>query len=155
MKIQWQERDKRQWNRIESVIKFEEDKVKAQIEAQRKAVEEEETKKRAEEEAKRLEQEKQQKEQQQQRLQKEKEAQEQQQREQAEKETAEREHSEASGRSALGQTTALEDWIQARNVLKVCISVCPKSHHTDNTIAIESRTAEDGQGRQEPEISVE
>jgi nucleoporin GLE1 len=126
LKTHWQERDKRQQQRIESVIKFEEDKRKAILEAERKAKEEEERRKRAEEEAKRLEEEarrleeeRKKKEELRQRLIKEKEEQEQQQRERAERETSEKEKSESSGRNTIGLTLTLEDWSQARDTLKV------------------------------------
>lgn len=148
-KAHCQERDKRQWNRIESVIKFEEDKVKAKLEAERKAKEEEERRKQAEEEQKRLEAEKQKLEELQKRLQKEKEEQEQRQRDQEQKEALEKEKSEASGRSELGFSTASEDWTQARNVLKVG-KLATKNHVADRSTAFEIWPTQNCESGQEP-----
>ncbi|KAF4566383.1 hypothetical protein EYR36_011809 [Pleurotus pulmonarius] len=128
LKEVWDHRAKQQWQRIEGVIKQEEDKLKAKLEAQRKVREEEEKrqreaelkrrlleeKKRQEEEAKKREEEESRRKQEETRRQR----QEEDQRllkEQQEK--AARTKAEQDQRQALGVSTALEDWREARRAL--------------------------------------
>ncbi|KAG9220039.1 hypothetical protein CCMSSC00406_0007899 [Pleurotus cornucopiae] len=128
LKEVWDTRAKQQWQRIEGVIKQEEDKLKAKLEAERKVREEEEKrqreaelkrrlleeKKRQEEEAKKREEEETKRKQEEERKQREEEEQ-RLQKEQQEKD--ERTKAERDQRQALGVSTALEDWRQARQAL--------------------------------------
>ncbi|KAG5219420.1 GLE1 protein-domain-containing protein [Salix suchowensis] len=137
LKEVWDSRAKQQWQRIEGVIKQEEDKLKAKLEAERKVREEEEKrrreadlkqrlleeKKRQEEEAKKQEEEESKRKQEEERKQREEEEQ-RLLKEQQEKD--ERTKAERDQRQALGVTTALEDWRQARQALHVSSSQHPQ-----------------------------
>ena len=123
-------RDKLLWQRVESVIKMEEDKVKARLEKEKKAREEEERlakeaelKRRLEEEKKKEEEERKRKEvEDAQRLVdelKKKEEEEERARVTEEKEKTERLKAEEEERNAMGMTTAEHDWNKARDNLLV------------------------------------
>jgi hypothetical protein len=111
-----QARAKRTRDRIEAVIKFEEDKQREIIEKQRLAKEAEERKAQEEEKRKQLALERQKEEKLRQELLKAKQDAEKQKREREEKEKSEKETTQAS----LGLSSPLNDWETARNLLKVC-----------------------------------
>ncbi|KAJ7213889.1 GLE1-like protein-domain-containing protein, partial [Mycena pura] len=126
----WQERDKLLWQRIDSGIKLEEDKVRARLEAERKVREAEERKRQEEQTQKRQLEEKQRKEEEErrkaaeeaERRQKEEEKKIQDEdklRVQEEKDKATRLEAEAGRRQAAGLTTPTEDWRNARSILTV------------------------------------
>ena len=122
----WKERDRKLWERIEGVIKVEEDKVKARLEAERKVREEAERKRREDEERRRLEEEKKREEEERKRKEEEdrklEEEIEQAMRQADEFEAEQRREQleeEEQGRNALGLTTADEDWKWARKTLLV------------------------------------
>ncbi|KAI0071307.1 hypothetical protein K474DRAFT_1669133 [Panus rudis PR-1116 ss-1] len=125
LRAQWQERDRQLWDRIEKVIKFEQDKLNARLEAERKQREEEERKRKNEELKRRLEEEK--RKQEAERLRKEEEErqkelqrqdEERKEREAAARQREERLKAEESERKKLGLTTAEDDWKRARTTLK-------------------------------------
>ncbi|OJA12961.1 hypothetical protein AZE42_04710 [Rhizopogon vesiculosus] len=114
----WQEQDKKFRDRIEGVIRVEEEKLRVKLEAERKAREEaerkrkeEEERRKAEEEKKRLEEEK---------AQKQREAEAAAKRKDEERERLRREKldAEEQGRVQLGMSLAEEDWVHARETLK-------------------------------------
>ncbi|KAJ8501725.1 hypothetical protein ONZ45_g12055 [Pleurotus djamor] len=128
MKDFWDARAKQLHQRIESVIKVEEDKVKAQLEAERKVKEEEEKKRREAETKRRLDEEKKRQEEEQRRKEAEairKEEEQKKQKEEEEKQRAsqeklddeQRKNEELAQRQALGVTTAQDDWQDARRAL--------------------------------------
>lgn len=119
LRAQWKERDKQLWQRIDAVIKVEEERLRAKQEAERKKREEEERIKREAEEKKRQEAEKKRKEEEERRKQQEKEEEEKRKQLEAEREREERDRAEEKERKALGFTTAFEDWKRARETLKV------------------------------------
>ncbi|KAJ7160083.1 GLE1-like protein-domain-containing protein [Mycena filopes] len=126
----WKERDKVLWQRIDSVIQLEEDKVRARLEAERKVREQEERKRQEEEMKKRQLEEQKRKEEEDKRkaledaererieLEKEKEEAEKQ-RIQHERDQADRLAAEGEHRKAAGLTTPEEDWRNARSILTV------------------------------------
>ncbi|KAJ6584031.1 GLE1-like protein-domain-containing protein [Mycena vulgaris] len=125
----WQERDKLLWQRIDSVIQLEEDKVRARLEAERKVREQEERKRQEEEMQKRQQEEKQRKEEEdkrkaaedaeRQRIEDERKTEEAEKRRiQDEKDTQDRLNAESEQRKAVGLTVAVDDWRNARRVLK-------------------------------------
>ncbi|CAL1712569.1 unnamed protein product [Somion occarium] len=125
LREQWRERDRQLWQRIENVIQFEENKVKAKLEAERKKREEEERKRKEAELQKRLAEEKKKEEEERKRReeeekQKELQRQEEEKRKQAEldKQRAEHLKAEEEERKKLGLTTAEDDWRRARSALK-------------------------------------
>ena len=118
MHQRWSEEDKARKNRMERVIRAEEDKLRARLDAEQRRREEEEERRCREdeegmEEAQRLKLEK--------AKMKAKEEEERQQREQQEmeKRRREKEDSDAEGRKAMGIASAREDWKYARETLKV------------------------------------
>jgi len=123
MHQRWSEEDKARKNRMERVIRAEEDKLRARLDAEQRRREEEEEEEEEErrcredeegmEEAQRLKLEK--------AKMKAKEEEERQQREQQEmeKRRREKEDSDAEGRKAMGIASAREDWKYARETLKV------------------------------------
>lgn len=130
LKDGWKQRDQRLWQRIDAVIRFEEEKVRVRLEAERKAKEEEERRKReeelkrrAEEEKRKQEEERRQKEEEdrqtQIQTQKQKEEEDARQKEEAARARTERLQADEQERKALGLTTAEEDWRHARQTLKV------------------------------------
>jgi nucleoporin GLE1 len=130
MKEQWKAQDQRLWERIESVIKLEEDKVKAKLEEERRVREEEEKKRKAEELMRRLAEEKKKQEEEDRKRkeederrakdeQKKKEEEEEKRAAEEEKAKSERFKAEEEGRKQIGLTTADEDWRNARGDLAV------------------------------------
>ncbi|KAJ7256808.1 GLE1-like protein-domain-containing protein [Mycena haematopus] len=124
----WQERDKLLWQRIDSVIKLEEDKVRDQLEAERKVREQEERKRQEAEMQRRQLEEKRRKEEEdkrkaledatRERMEEEKRnAEVEKQRLQDEKDRAERLTAEGEFRKAAGLTTPQYDWKNARSIL--------------------------------------
>ena len=168
LRAQWQQRDKQLWERIENVIKFEENKVKVQFEAERRKKEEEdrkrkeaelqrrlaEEKQKAEEEKKRKEEEerqqelKRQAEQQQEQQQKQAEeqqrrAEEQQKQAELEKEKSQRLKAEEAERKKLGLSTAEDDWTRGRLSLRVSYYhslLALQKHLIETATEIEGRT---------------
>ena len=129
MRRRWALHQKDIWARVENGIKWEESRVQAEIEVERKKREEVEKKQREEEAKQRLAEEKRKaeadkKQQEEEATRKEKEREEQQriQEEEAVKARKAAEQAEAEERKALGLTTADEDWRSARTTLKVCPS---------------------------------
>jgi nucleoporin GLE1 len=121
----WKERDRRLWDRIEGVIKIEEEKVCVRLEEERKKREAEEKvreEKRLKEELKKQQEEKQRKEEEEA---KRKEAEEKQALLEAETKRAEKEKADAEQREALGIFTPLQDWTHMRKTLLVCGSPAP------------------------------
>ncbi|KZT06969.1 uncharacterized protein LAESUDRAFT_652261 [Laetiporus sulphureus 93-53] len=121
----WESRSKSLLQHIESVIKAEEERAKAQQEIDRKKKEEEEKRRREEEERRReeegrrrQEEENRRKEEEERKRKEQEEAQAKQKREQEEKVAREQEQAEQQQRATLGYTTPLEDWKRARSVLK-------------------------------------
>ncbi|EGN94491.1 hypothetical protein SERLA73DRAFT_96644 [Serpula lacrymans var. lacrymans S7.3] len=111
LRERWQDQDKRQKDRIEATIRYEEEKVRVRLEAERKVREEEERRKRQEEERRQAEEEERKREEEETRKQREQE-------ESERREKADRIHAEAEGRRLLGMTAADQDWISARETLK-------------------------------------
>ncbi|KAH7926574.1 hypothetical protein BV22DRAFT_1118778 [Leucogyrophana mollusca] len=114
----WKEQDKKQRDRIEAIIKLEEDKLRAKLEAERKAREEEEARRRAEEKLRKDEEEKKRVEEEQRRKQKEAEEEDKRQEEERERQRQDRLKAEEEGRNQVGMTFAEEDWVHARETLK-------------------------------------
>lgn len=125
LKEAWRERDRKLWERIESVIKVEEDKVRARVEAERQAREEQERMRRAEEERMKLEEEKKRRADEErqrkvleERLQKEKEAMARAEREEAERQKSEQEKGADGLRTAAELFRADELWTLGLRTLK-------------------------------------
>ena len=127
LRAQWKERDKKLWERIDTVIKVEEDRQRAKQEAEQKKREEEERIRREAEEKRRQEEERKRKEEEAKRKQKALEEEENRRQAEAQREQEAREAAEAQERKALGVTTAFEDWKRARDVLKVRVSAVSTS----------------------------
>jgi len=112
----WQEQNKKFHDRVESVIRLEEERLRVKLEAERKAREEAERKRKEEEDRRKAEEEKR-------RLEEEKkrEAEATAKREIEERERLRREKLDAEerGRVHLGMSLAEEDWVHAREVLLV------------------------------------
>ena len=130
LRERWKVRDQQLWERIELVIRLEEDKVKTKLEKERKAQEEEEKEREKEEELRRVAEEKKKQEEEERRRKEEDERREKeeqkQKEEEEEKRTAEEERAkaeklkaDAEGRQQIGLTTADEDWRLARSNLSV------------------------------------
>ncbi|KAI0691429.1 GLE1-like protein-domain-containing protein [Cytidiella melzeri] len=129
MRAAWNERNGQLWKRIESVIKLEEDKVKARLEAEQRKREEEDRKRREEERRMREEQERKLLEEQQKKQEKEK-KQRQQEHDKAKQEEDQRRLKEEEARKAaqdqaadgamqtIGTSTVAEDWKKGRELLK-------------------------------------
>ncbi|KAF8548731.1 hypothetical protein OG21DRAFT_1516002 [Imleria badia] len=118
LRIQWSEQDKAQQERIERVIRIEEENHRKKLEAERKKREEEERQRKLEEERRLAEEEK--KRQEEEQRQKQKEAEEAAQRVKDEVEREKRASLAAAEkrRIVLGITSPEEDWIHARETLK-------------------------------------
>ncbi|KAG2072109.1 hypothetical protein BDR04DRAFT_1134738 [Suillus decipiens] len=114
----WQEQDKTFRGRIESVIRVEEEKLRAKIEAERKAREEAERKQKEEEERRKVEEEVKRKEEEQAQRKREAEAAAKHQEEEKDRLRREKLDAEEQGRAQLGMTLAEEDWVHARETLK-------------------------------------
>lgn len=119
LRTQWNEQDRAQQERIERVIRIEEENHRRKLEAERKKREEEERQRKLEEERRLAEEAKKRQEEEERQKQKEAEEAAQRAKEEAEREkraslaTAERK------RNALGITLPDEDWTHARKTLKV------------------------------------
>jgi len=118
LRARWEARNQEVWKRIENVIKIEEDKVKAKLEAERIKREEEEKKRREEEERVRAEVERKRKEEEERRRKEEEEEAEKRRQEEAERERQAKEEAELQERKALGFTTSSQDWKRARDILR-------------------------------------
>lgn len=115
----WQEQDKTFRNRIEGVISVEEEKLRAKLEAERKAREEAERKRKEEEEKRKVEEQAKRKEEEQAQRQREAEAAAKHQEDEKERLRREKLDAEEQGRAQLGMSLAEEDWVHARETLKV------------------------------------
>jgi nucleoporin GLE1 len=122
----WKSNDKQRWDHIEYVIKLEESKLRARLDAERKKKEEEERNKREAEEKARLEKEKKlqeelrkKKEQEEKEKQRQQEEEARKQQQEMAKKREEHEKAEEEERKALGMTTALQDWKAGRDYIKV------------------------------------
>jgi len=119
MRQRWGREDRARKERIETVIRAEEEKIRARLEAEQRRREEEERRWREDEERTRMEEEQRRK------LEnakmKAKEEEERQEREQLEieKRRREKEEVDAEGRRSMGMVSAQEDWKYARETLKV------------------------------------
>ncbi|KAG2082364.1 GLE1-like protein-domain-containing protein [Suillus cothurnatus] len=114
----WQEQDKTFRGRIEGVIRVEEEKLRAKLEAERKAREEAEKKRKEEEERRKAEEEAKRKEEEQAQRQREVEAAAKHQEEEKDRLRREKLDAEEQGRAQLGMSLAEEDWVHARETLK-------------------------------------
>ncbi|KAG1853314.1 GLE1-like protein-domain-containing protein [Suillus tomentosus] len=114
----WQEQEKTFRNRIEGVIRVEEEKLRAKLEAERKAREEAERKRKEEEEKRKVEEQAKRKEEEQAQRQREAEAAAKHQEEEKERLRREKLDAEEQGRAQLGMSLAEEDWVHARETLK-------------------------------------
>ncbi|KAG1813684.1 GLE1-like protein-domain-containing protein [Suillus subaureus] len=114
----WQEQDKTFHGRIEGVIRVEEERLRAKLEAERKAREEVEKKRKEEEERRKVEEEVKRKEEEQAQRQREAEAAAKHQEEEKERLRREKLDAEEQGRAQLGMSLAEEDWVHARETLK-------------------------------------
>lgn len=119
LRIQWGEQDKAQQERIERVIRLEEENHRKKLEAERKKQEEEERLRKLEEEKRLAEEEKKRQEEEQRQRQKEAEEAAQRARDEAEREKRASLAAAEKGRNALGMTLPEEDWARARQTLKV------------------------------------
>jgi nucleoporin GLE1 len=130
MREQWKAQEQQLWERIELVIKLEEDKVKAKLEEERKVREEQERKRKTEELMRRLVEEKKKQEEEDRKKkedderrakeeQKKKEEEEEKRAAAEEKAKSESLKAEEEGRKQIGLTTADDDWRNARGDLAV------------------------------------
>ncbi|KAI9566073.1 GLE1-like protein-domain-containing protein [Boletus coccyginus] len=115
---QWSEQDKVQHERIERVIRLEEENHRTKLEAERKKCEEEERQRKLEEERRLAEEEKKRQEEEQRRKQKEAEEAAQRAKDEAEREKRASQAAAEKRRNALGITSSEEDWVHARHTLK-------------------------------------
>lgn len=147
-----QARAKRTRDRIEAVIKFEEDRQRAILEQERLAKEAEERKAQEEEKQRQLALAKQKEEKLKQEVLKAKQDAEKQKQEQENKEKSEKEAAHAS----LGLSTPSNDWVTARNLLKVCgsHSLWPCRTLTVTT-AGQGWTTDEGEGKPGVEDAME
>ncbi|THG95195.1 hypothetical protein EW026_g6411 [Hermanssonia centrifuga] len=125
MREGWKERDRQLWERVERVIKMEEDKVKVKLEAERRRQQEEERRRKEveerlkqEEERKQQALEKKRKEEEEKRQMEAREEEVKRQQLELEKQRVEQEQAEQEERKAIGLTTAAEDWRRGREMLK-------------------------------------
>ncbi|KAG2151589.1 GLE1-like protein-domain-containing protein [Suillus bovinus] len=114
----WQEQDKTFRSRIEGVIRVEEAKLHAKLEAEREAREEAERKRKEEEEERKVEELAKRKEEERAQRQREAEAAARHQEEEKERLRREKLDAEEQGRAQLGMSLAEEDWVHARETLK-------------------------------------
>jgi nucleoporin GLE1 len=133
LREKWKAREKALWDRIESVIRLEEGKVAARLEAERQKREAEEKKKREEELKKRLEEERKRAEEEKQKAEEEKKRKDEDDKKKKEEEDAKRKQeeerlkkeklsAEANVRNRLGFRTASQDWSDAREGILVRFS---------------------------------
>ncbi|KAG9311415.1 GLE1-like protein-domain-containing protein [Chiua virens] len=118
LRIQWNEQDKVQHERLECAIRLEEENHRKKLEAERKKREEEERKRKLEEEKRLAEEEKKRQEEEEKRKQKEAEEAAQRAKEEAEREKRASLAAAEERRNVLGMTLPDEDWIHARQTLK-------------------------------------
>ena len=146
------------WARGESVIKLEEDKVRAKLEEERKVREEEEEKRKTDElmrrlaeEKKKQEEEERKKKEEEERREKEeqKKKEEEEQKRRADEETAKADKlkAEEEGRKQVGLTTADEDWRDARGNLAVSSQALNRRRNLTSSTATEVRGHEGGEVR--------
>ena len=119
LRIQWGEQDRTQQERIERVIRIEEENHRKKLEAERKKREEEERQRKLEEERRLAEEEKKRQEEEEKRKQKEAEEAAQRASDEAEREKRASLAAAEKRRKVLGMTSPEEDWIHARQTLKV------------------------------------
>lgn len=119
LRVQWNEQDRVQQERIERVICIEEENHRKKLEAERKKREEEERQRRLEEERRLAEEEKKRQEEEQRRKQKEAEEAAQRARDEAEREKRASLAAAEKRRNMLGITLPEEDWVHARRTLQV------------------------------------
>lgn len=119
LRIQWSEQDNAQQERIERVIRLEEDNHRKKLEAERKKREEEERQRKLEEEKRLVEEEKKRQEEEQRQRQKEAEEAAQRAKDEAEREKRALLAAAEKRRKVLGMTLPEEDWVRARQTLKV------------------------------------
>ena len=119
MRQKWREEDRTRKERIEVVIKVEEDKIRVRMEMERKRREEEERRRREEEERRKIEEAQRRKLEEAKRKAEEEEERRESERQEIEKRRREKEEAEAEGRKAIGMVSAGEDWKYAREMLKV------------------------------------
>ncbi|KAF6760541.1 GLE1-like protein-domain-containing protein [Ephemerocybe angulata] len=124
LRQKWKEREAKLWERIEGVIRIEEDKVRAKLEAERQKREKEEAAKKEEEMRRQLLEQKRRKEEEaKQKAEEERKREEEEKREkervalEEERVRKEKEAGDREAREKLGYTTASEDWAQARESL--------------------------------------
>ncbi|KAG8221496.1 GLE1-like protein-domain-containing protein [Butyriboletus roseoflavus] len=118
LRIQWSEQDRAQQERIERVIRLEEENHRKKLEAERKKHEEEERQRKLEEEKRLAEEEKKRQEEEQRQRRKEAEEAVQRARDEAEREKRASFAAAEKRRNALGMTLPEEDWARARQTLK-------------------------------------
>ncbi|KAF9235475.1 GLE1-like protein-domain-containing protein [Melanogaster broomeanus] len=118
LKMRWNEQERAQKERIETVIRQEEEKVRLRLEEERKKREEEERKRKEEEQRRQAEEARKRQEEEQRRKQKEAEEAEKRAKEEAAREKRAKLDAEEQGRNLLGMTIPEEDWIHARETLK-------------------------------------
>lgn len=121
LRNEWRVRDRQLWERIESVIKLEEDKVRTRVEAERR---EQERKQKEEELRRRLQQEQEERRRQEQEDTQRRQDEEKRRKEQEEQQRAEEERSkkaEGEQKKVMGLSSVDEDWRQARINLTVNI----------------------------------
>jgi nucleoporin GLE1 len=119
LRIQWSEQDREQQERIERVIRIEEENHRKKLEAERKKREEEERQRKLEEERRLAEEEKKRQEEEERQKQKQVEEAAQRARDEAEREKRASLAVAEEKRNALGMTSPEEDWVHARQTLKV------------------------------------
>ena len=117
--VQWNEQDRAQRERIERVIRLEEENLRKKLEAERKRREEEERQRKLEEERRLAEEEKKRKEEEERQKQKEAEEAAQRAKDEAEREKRASLAAAEKRRNALGIALPDEDWAYARKMLKV------------------------------------
>jgi nucleoporin GLE1 len=137
----WQEQDKTLRGRIEGVIRVEEEKLRIKLEAERKVREEAERKRKEEEEKRKVEEEAKRKEEEQAQKQREAAAAAKLQEEEKERLRREKLDAEEQGRAQLGMSLAEEDWVHARETLKVNLRLMTASRYTNT----KSRISKPGQ----------
>lgn len=120
LRTQWNQQDKAQQERIERVIRIEEENHRKKLEAERIKREEEERQRKLEEERRLAEEEKKRHEEELRRRQKEAEEAAQRAREEAEREKRASQAAAEKRKNLLGITSPEDDWVHARQTLKVC-----------------------------------
>lgn len=154
LRAQWQVRERVLWERIEGIIKIEEDKVKAKLEAERKKREEEERRRMEAEEKRRQEEERKRQEAEERR----REAEQRQMEEQERNRVAAQLAAEEKERKSLGVTTAEQDWVRARTILQVrrakILYISTQLNKVRPT-AIETRSYESREGEPSAQTSLE